>query len=194
VSPRRRVDYCVVDVETANHGRHSICQIGVAVFAGGRMVDSWQSLVDPEDEFNGFNISIHGIGPEMVAGAPNWSRIHPEVARLLNGAVVASHTAFDRGALEQACLRAGTPAIEYSKWLDTCTLARAAFPEFPNHKLPTLARCFGITYKAHDALEDARVAGEVLALSLARRGVTVEELLASPQQYIGSFPKAVAKA
>ena len=194
MSPRRRVDYCVVDVETANHGRHSICQIGVAVFAGGRMVDSWQSLVDPEDEFNGFNISIHGIGPEMVAGAPNWSRIHTEVARLLDGAAVASHTTFDRGALEQACLRAGTPAIAYSKWLDTCTLARAAFPEFPNHKLPTLAQCFGIVYKAHDALEDARVAGEVLALSLARRGMTVEELLACPQQYIGSFPKAVAKA
>jgi len=188
-----RPDYCVVDVETANHGRHSICQIGVAVFAGGRMVDNWQSLVDPEEDFFHFNVAIHGISAETVAGAPNWAGVHPEVARLLNGAVVASHTPFDRGALELACGRCGLPQIAYRKWLDTCTLARAAFPEFPNHKLPTLARCFGIEYKAHDALEDARVAGEVLAYALARRGITVEELLASPQQHIGSFPRETVR-
>jgi DNA polymerase-3 subunit epsilon len=183
-----------VDVETANHGRHSICQIGIAVFADGRMVDSWQSLVDPEEDFFHFNIAIHGISPATVAGAPNWAAVHPEVARLLEGAVVASHTYFDRAALELACQHSSVPPIAYRKWLDTCTLARAAFPEFPNHKLPTLARCFGIQYKAHDALEDARVAGEVLAMALVRRGITVAELLSSPQQHIGSFPKAMVKA
>lgn len=194
MSAKTRPDYCVVDVETANHGRHSICQIGVAVFAGGRMVDSWQSLVDPEEDFFHFNIAIHGISPEMVAGAPNWAGVHPEVARLLDGVAVASHTPFDRAALELACQRSSLRPIAYRKWLDTCTLARAAFPEFPNHKLPTLARCFGIQYKAHDALEDARVAGEVLARALARRGITVAELLASQQQHIGSFPKLTVKA
>ncbi|MDR3792110.1 MAG: 3'-5' exonuclease [Terracidiphilus sp.] len=189
-----RVDYCVVDVETANQGRQSICQIGIALFAGGRMVDGWESLVDPEEHFSGFNISIHGIHPETVAGAPTWAEVLPSVRKLLGGAAVASHTAFDRGAMELACLKVRKPAIPYRKWLDTCTLARAAFPELPNHKLPTLARCLGFSYKAHDALEDARIAGEVLALALARRGVTVAELLATPQQHIGAFPKAPVKA
>lgn len=193
MSPRPRVDYCVVDVETANHGRHSICQIGIAVFAGGRMVDSWESLVDPEEDFFHFNVAIHGIGPDMVAGAPNWAAVHPEVERLLGGAVVASHTAFDRGAMEQASLRAQAPPIAYSRWLDTCGLAKAAFPELENHKLPTLARSFGIVYKAHDALEDARVAGVVLALALERRRMTIAELLAEPKQHIGSFPKAAVR-
>lgn len=188
-----RPDYCVVDVETANHSRHSICQIGVAVFAGGRMVDSWQSLVDPEEDFFYFNVAIHGIDAAMVAGAPNWAGVHPEVLRLLDNAVVASHTHFDRSALELACLRRGLRPVAYRKWLDTCTLARAAFPELPNHKLPTLAKCLGFAYKAHDALEDARVAGEVLALALARRGVTMTELIASPQQHIGSFPKSAVR-
>ena len=193
MTPGARVDYCVVDVETANHGRHSICQIGIAVFAGGRMVDGWESLVDPEEFFHPFNISIHGIGPEAVAGAPNWGGVLPFVERLLGGGAVASHTPFDRGALELACQKARKPAIRYRKWLDTCTLARAAFPELPNHKLPTLARCLGFSYKAHDALEDARVAGEVLALALARRGVSLAELLATPGPHIGSFPKAMAR-
>jgi DNA polymerase III epsilon subunit-like protein len=57
-----------------------------------------------------------------------------------------------------------------------------------NHKLPTLARNFRIHYRAHDALEDARVAGEVLALALQARNVTIQQLLASPGKHITGFP------
>jgi len=130
------VDYFVVDVETANQARHSICQIGIAFFAGGKMVDGWESLVNPHDEFNEFNVALHGIGPWTVARAPSWSEVLPKVMSLLNGAAVASHTDFDRGALNGACLRAAVPAVAYSKWIDTCWLARRAWPLMPNHKLP----------------------------------------------------------
>jgi DNA polymerase III epsilon subunit-like protein len=61
----------------------------------------------------------------------------------------------------------------------------------PNHKLPTLARSFRIDYRAHDALEDARVAGEVLALALRERKITISELLAAPGNHITGFPTAV---
>jgi len=186
-------DFCVVDVETANYSRHSICQIGIACFRAGKMVESWQSLVDPEEPFNGFNVGLHGIGPETVAGAPNWAGIFPEVERLLTGAAVASHTDFDRAALTLACEKAQIQPVAYHKWLDTCRLAREAFPETPNHKLTTLARCFGIQYKAHDALEDARVAGMVLSMALDRRKVSIVELLAVQAQHIGSFPKDEAE-
>jgi DNA polymerase-3 subunit epsilon len=107
---------------------------------------------------------------------------------ILSGAAVASHTDFDRSALSRACVRAGVPAVPYAKWIDTCWLARRAWPHLPNHKLPTLARRFGIIYKAHDALEDARVAGEVLALALKERQVTIGKLLTSPGIHITGFP------
>jgi DNA polymerase-3 subunit epsilon len=187
------VDYFVVDVETANQARHSICQIGIAFFAGGKMVDGWESLVNPHDEFNEFNVELHGIGPRTVARAPSWCEVLPKVMSLLNGAAVASHTDFDRGALTGACLRAAVPAVAYSKWIDTCWLARRAWPLLPNHKLPTLARSFRIDYRAHDALEDARVAGEVLALALRERKITIGELLAGPGNHITGFPGAVTK-
>jgi DNA polymerase-3 subunit epsilon len=183
------VDYFVVDVETANQSRGSICQIGIAFFAGGKMVDGWQSLINPREEFLAFNVGLHGIGPRMVAQSPIWSQLFPQVNSLLQGAAVASHTDFDRSALSQACGRAGIPAVGYRKWIDTCWLARFAWPHLPNHKLPTLARSFGITYRAHDALEDARVAGEVLALALEERHVTIGELLASTGDHITAFPK-----
>jgi DNA polymerase-3 subunit epsilon len=82
--------------------------------------------------------------------------------------------------------------VPYAKWIDTCWLARCAWPHLPNHKLPTLARSFRIAYRAHDALEDARVAGEVLALALRARQMTIGELLASPANHITGFPRAAA--
>jgi len=182
------VDYFVVDVETANQFTHSICQIGIASFAGGKMVDGWESLVNPEDYFLEFNIALHGIGPWTVAHAPGWSEVCSKVNSLLEGAAVASHTAFDRSALSGACARAGIPEVAYGKWIDTCWLSRFAWPHLPNHKLPTLARSFGIAYRAHDALEDARVAGEVLALALEERQITIDELLASRRKHITGFP------
>jgi len=190
MTARGAVDYFVVDVETANQARASICQIGIAFFSGGRMVDSWESLVNPHDEFLGFNVALHGIGPRTVAHAPSWSELCPKVMSLLAGAAVASHTDFDRGALNGACLRAEVPVVPYAKWIDTCWLARHAWPHLPNHKLPTLARTFRITYKAHDA----RVAGEVLALALQERQISIGELLATPANHITGFPKAAAGA
>lgn len=184
----RVVDYFVVDVETANQSRHSICQIGIASFTGGKMVDGWESLINPLDMFDPFNVDLHGIGPRTVARAPSWSQVFPKVLSMLSGAAVASHTDFDRYALSGACMRAGVPAVPYSRWIDTCWLARRAWPQLPNHKLPTLARRFGIVYKAHDALEDARVAGEILALALKERQVTIANLLASPGICITRFP------
>lgn len=186
------IDYFVVDVETANQFTHSICQIGIASFAGGKMVDGWESLVNPLDYFLEFNIALHGIGPRTVAHAPCWSEVCSKVNSLLTGAAVASHTGFDRSALSGACARAGIPAVRYHKWIDTCWLSRFAWPNLLNHKLPTLARSFGIVYRAHDALEDARVAGEVLALALEERQITINELLTSPRKYITAFPKPKA--
>lgn len=181
--------YYVVDVETANQSLDSICQIGIAYFADGKMVDGWESLINPQDYFAAFNVALHGIGPETVALAPCWSDVFPSVRKMLSGAAVASHTFFDRSAISGACARAGVPALPYAKWIDTCWISRFAWPELPNHKLPTLARSFGIAYKAHDALEDARVAGEVLALALQERRISIGELLASPGKHITGFPK-----
>lgn len=40
------MDFTVIDVETSNPNLASICQIGVAVFRGGKLHESWGSLVN----------------------------------------------------------------------------------------------------------------------------------------------------
>ena len=60
------MQFIAIDVETANADMGSICQIGIAVFADGKVIDEWSTLIDPEDYFDGMNIYIHGIEPSMV--------------------------------------------------------------------------------------------------------------------------------
>ena len=69
------MNFVSVDVETANSDMGSICQIGIAVFEDGRLVDEWVSLVDPDDYFDGINISIHGISNRDVKGAPKFADV-----------------------------------------------------------------------------------------------------------------------
>ena len=96
-------DFIAIDVETANHDAGSICQIGFATFADGVLVDNWSWLINPQTWFSTHNIGIHGIRAADVAAAPSWPEVHAEIAALLTGRIVVSHTAFDVTATARAC-------------------------------------------------------------------------------------------
>ena len=172
------MDFVVVDVETANADLSSICQIGIASFQSDSLADAWVSLVNPGAPFSSTNISIHGIYPRDVESAPTWPEIYPHVADRLQGMVVVSHTPFDRVALERACLRANMQDCD-CMWLDSAAVVRRAWPEFSQsgYGLANVARCFGIDYQAHDALEDARCAGLILLRAIEHTGIRAEEWL-----------------
>ena len=68
--------FFVLDVETANADLSSICQMGIVAFQDKKIIETWKSLIDPEDEFSQINISIHGITKEKVAGAPIFPYIY----------------------------------------------------------------------------------------------------------------------
>lgn len=151
-----------VDVETADNRPHSICQVGIVHVVEGEIVDEWETLVDPECEFWGVNIGIHGITPAHVAGEPRIPDIFPELQSRLSGGILVSHTNFDRRALNGASDRYGLDWLDVS-WMDSLEIARRAWgPDFfPNLKLKTLAAYCGIEFRHHNALEDARAAALV---------------------------------
>lgn len=180
------MQFAAIDVETANADLSSICQVGVAIFRDGLHVDSWSSLVDPEDDFDGFNISIHGIDEHKVRGAPTWPRISGILRELLSGSVVACHTPFDRAATTLACEKHRLDLFN-CRWLDTARVVRRAWPEkfgAKGYGLHSVAKFLEIDFKHHDALEDARAAGEVLCRACAHAGLTLEDWLARVQRPI----------
>ena len=58
------MNFVAIDVETANADMASICSVGAVKFESGEVTSEWYSLVDPQDYFDGLNVSIHGIDEE----------------------------------------------------------------------------------------------------------------------------------
>jgi hypothetical protein len=64
--------FLAIDFETATEQRSSACALGVALFDEGELRESSATLIDPNipaNNWNSFNIMIHGIQPDDVAGA-----------------------------------------------------------------------------------------------------------------------------
>ena len=111
------MDFVAIDVETANADMASICQIGVARFAGGLVVEEWSTLIDPEDYFDDMNVYIHGIEADMVKGKPTFPDVCDKLRSYLDGRVSVCHTHFDRVALARVCVKYRLQPISTS-WLD----------------------------------------------------------------------------
>ena len=175
--------FIALDVETANADLASICQIGIVAFDEGEITDSWMSLVNPEDEFDPVNISIHGIDEDSVSTAPTFPSIHRHLSDALTGRIVASHMAFDKLALTRAHERYDLPCVD-CEWLDTARVARRAWEQFSKrgYGLQNVASWCGIEFRHHDAEEDARAAGLVLLRAIADTGLGPREWLARLQQ------------
>ncbi len=184
------MDFIVIDVETANQNPGSICQIGIASFQNGSLSALWGSLIDPEDSFSALNIAIHGIRPEHVIDAPNWMNIQSELHQHVSHGTLASHTYFDFRAISKANERYGLPGIQWTYWMDTCKVARSAWPYLSSYRLSHLARSFGISYEAHNASEDARCAGEILLRAAHSTGLSISDLqLRAKSRFISRSPR-----
>lgn len=165
-----------IDAETANADRASICQIGIVHVHDGEIQDQWKTFVNPEDWFDPWNIEIHGIDEAAVRGAPTLPEVRDELRRRLRGSVLVSHTAFDRVAFERAMDKYDLEHLQVI-WLDSARVARRAWPDRYGKRgwgLKNIASDFGISFKHHDALEDARASAEIVLLACDVANLDVE--------------------
>lgn len=168
--------FVAIDVETANRHQGSICQIGLACFDDGALVWQWSALVDPEGEFDPFNIDIHGITPERIAGAAKWPAVVECIGGSLSGQTIVSHTRFDQIALAAASERYGL-ALPDCRWIDSHAIARNVWPEMDRHRLRDLCEALDIELNHHDALSDATACGRIVLAGLQASGLTLEQLI-----------------
>jgi DNA polymerase-3 subunit epsilon len=169
-------DFVSLDVETANSSRESICSIAVVTFSGSQPVHEWHTLVDPQTHFDDMNVSIHGIEPHSVKGAPTWTRAWGTVSDLIGDNFAVAHSSFDRVAVDHACVKA-CMVTPHWQWIDTCRVARRAWPQFAykGYGLASVCEGLGIPLEHHRAESDARAAGLVLVRAMKDAALTVEQ-------------------
>ncbi len=163
--------YAVVDVETtggrATHDR--ITEIAIVRVQGGKVVDRFAQLVNPQRHIPSFISRLTGISNAMVATAPTFAEVAEALLQRLQGCIFVAHNAkFDVGFVKQEFARAGV------SWrapqLCTVVQSRRYFPRLPSYGLAALAAHFGLTLTEHHrALADAEATAELLLLIQAQQ-------------------------
>lgn len=170
--------FAAIDCETANADLASICQIGIAIFEDGNFKNSWDTLINPEDVFDPFNIRIHNITSQSVLNSPTFKDVYAELTSFLDSQIVVCHTMFDRSAVNATCIKYNLPFIT-CRWLDSSTIVRRTWPEFSQrgYILKNVARHLGIQFEHHVAVEDARTAGEIVIHAVRHSGNDIDQWL-----------------
>jgi len=167
-----------IDFETANPSPDSACAIGIAVVRNGEVAERLAWLIRPPRlYFHPFFIGIHGITPARVAAEPTFDRVWREVAGLIGGLDIVAHNAAFDSKVMAASLRAYGLALPDNRWFCTVRIARRLWPGWPSYRLSAVAARMGISFRHHDAAEDAAACAAIAALACRETGaLTLMEL------------------
>ncbi|MBQ4481460.1 MAG: hypothetical protein II943_12575 [Victivallales bacterium] len=156
-----------LDFETANGKLGSICAVGCAILDTGAVMERKEWLVCPHHGYRWMRedfTEIHGITYWDVCNCGEFDCIWPDLRRMLLSAdCVAIHNAsFDLGHLRSVLALYELPSVEFD-YVDSLMISRRLFPEMPSHSLDMMAERFGITFRHHNALEDATACASIVA-------------------------------
>lgn len=184
ICEKEDLNYIVIDFETANWNRNSACSVGLVRFINGIEKDSITALIHPVNSFfiQEWTDTIHGISFEDVKNEPRFpeiwkNKVLPFINKTPDFPLVAHNSTFDMSVIRGCCdyYQLSYPNIKY---FDSLLISRKTWPELENHKLTFLGHTFGIKYRAHDALEDSRTCGKIVALAAEKWGTcNLEQLL-----------------
>ncbi len=152
-------NYVALDVETANSKRSSICSIGLAKFVDGELVETFYSLINPQDNFDKINISIHGIKPEDVVNSPSFPEMLTKIIDFIDDNTIIAHSAsFDMGVINAVYNKYNLKQDNFN-YICTYKLAKRLLPNLISYKLSYLSNYFNVELEHHNALSDAVAAG-----------------------------------
>ncbi len=176
--------FVALDFETATLDRYSACAVGGVVVdylstGEWEVSNSFFHLIRPPEIdaetglpfFDDFNVSIHGITPEMVRDAPTFDHVWAEITQHLDDRLLLAHnTRFDMYVIRDSC---SWYEITTGHHLFACSyrLAQATWPDLVTYRLDALAEQFDISLDHHNALSDAGCCALI-----ARRAVEVAGL------------------
>jgi DNA polymerase III subunit epsilon len=153
--------FICLDCETTglDPKKDRIIEIAVAKFTTSEILESFQTLIDPECPISESSIAIHHITESMVVGQPKIQEVLPRIADLLDHHIIIGHgISLDLNFLAESAKRCQVPAsFDKAPSIDTVRLARL-YGESPTNSLETLREHFNIEPEgAHRAMSDVVV-------------------------------------
>jgi len=149
--------YAVVDIETTglNARNDRITEIAIFIHDGEKVVEKFESLINPECRIPFHITALTGISNKMVAEAPRFFEVARKIVELTEGKTIVAHNA----SFDYNFIRCEFKRLMYDytrRTLCTKKLSRKLMPGIQSYGLGNLARILNITNPArHRAAGDA---------------------------------------
>jgi len=157
--------FIVVDLETTGlePKLDRIIEIAAVKVLDGKIIDEWNTLVNPEIFLSQTTTDITGITTEMVQKAPLFQDVVDDYLKFMgDGSIFVAHNVdFDHAFMNQHLLKHDRPGLPHP-YMCTFKLAKRVHPNLSRYNLGFLAESFGVDLsQAHRALHDARATAEL---------------------------------
>lgn len=150
---RKIIDnYCVLDLETTGLSPNydSIIEIGIIKVKENKIVDKYNSLINPGFLINEYITSITGITNEMLKGKPKIIDLKKEVLNFIGNDVLVGHNiSFDVSFLQK-----GFNEELKNEYIDTLQFCRKLFKELSHHRLTDMSNYLKISRNEHRSMSD----------------------------------------
>ncbi len=158
-------EFVVFDLETtgAKTPPCRITEIGAYRIKNGKIVEEFQTLVNPETAIPPFITQLTGISNEMVRDAPAFRAVAHDFLDFIGDACLVAHNAsFDLRFLNYEISRMYAARRVANAHLCTVQLSRKLLPHVENHRLKTLAEYFSVALvNHHRAAADAHATARI---------------------------------
>ncbi|MEK5442088.1 ATP-dependent DNA helicase DinG [Fredinandcohnia sp. FSL W7-1320] len=158
--------FVVVDLETTGNSPKKgdkIIQFAAVVIEDGEIIERFATFVNPKQDIPVFIEQFTGISNEVVANAPDFSIVAPEIISMFKDSYFVAHNVpFDYSFLQEELAQCGFTKFQCLT-IDTVELSRVMLPLADSYKLGQLAESLSLTHEnPHQADSDAEVTAEIL--------------------------------
>lgn len=162
--------YAVVDIETTGGfaSGNGITEISILIHDGSRVIDGFETLINPQQDIPFYIQTLTGITDEMVRKAPLFEEVAPRIYDLLHNKIFVAHNVnFDYSFVRHQLAQAGFQL--QCKKLCTVRMSRKIIPGHSSYSLGKLCSVLNIELNdRHRAGGDAAATAILLALLLEK--------------------------
>jgi DNA polymerase-3 subunit epsilon len=166
--------YVIVDIETTGGNKNTgrITEIAAIKHDGEKIVDTFETLVNPLRPIPEFIRNLTGITDEMVNSAPTFQEIAAEFDRFTANTIFIAHNVnFDYRFIREEFRKLGK---DFSRRkMCTVQLSRKAFPGLPSYSLNKITAELSISLEGHHrAGVDARATAKLFQKIIEKEQTT----------------------
>lgn len=188
--------YAVVDIETTGGfaSGNGITEISILVHDGSKVIDSFETLINPEQDIPFYIQTLTGISNEMVSNAPLFGEVAAKIYELLHDKIFVAHNVnFDFSFVKHQLAATGFNLT--CKKICTVRMSRKVIPGHASYSLGKLCAALGIPLNdRHRAGGDAAATALLLTLLLEKDTEAVIPLSLNKASKEQALPPNLAKS